>query len=825
MMRTASLKARLYVIVALCIFGLVAFAMANFYTARQGALSLSKVYEAEVVPMVALVDMERALDDIRFRLAGYILDQLPAVGNRNHLKEVEPQIPKAWTGFKEQIKLKTVSEQEARLIARIDGNMHRLAPFLQELNRAYEEDDKQTATRLLEDNWPLDIHAPLLKPISQLVPFQEAAVQQTYERHHRLTQRIISLGLLALGVGVVMLATLVASTANGIVRKLALAVHTANKTAAGDWSGDIDTSGRDEVGQLLRAIAEMRDQVHLREERLENAQNRLATILDNTAEGIIMFDAAGKIVSTNRATERLFGYRAEDLQDKTIAFLIPPDRLDSREGYLEHFMRTEIQRLVGEEGEVFGRRADGSRFPMAIKVRSLILDGQQMYTAMLADISERKAAMERLKYMAERDGLTGLYNRSFFLGELERLVDRARRGKNQGALLYIDLDNFKYVNDALGHAAGDRVLVEVAAALNKRARKSDLIARMGGDEFIVLLYNVDQEQAAAVAESFRKTLEDYQFQHATERVDIGCSIGVGLIDENTRSTNEALAHADVACHFAKREGRNRVHLFNNADAENLTDMSIDMGWSRRIKDAIEHDRLVLAFQAIIHARSEMVAGYEVLVRMLDSNGDLIMPGAFFPAAERFGLAVDIDKWVIVHALAQLAEGRQSDLSLSYSINLAAQTLTRLEVCDLIEERLRFLAIDPAAVTFEVTETSAITDMAAATAFLGRLKEIGCKTALDDFGSGMSSFGYLQTLPIDLVKIDGRFVRKMVQDPIDQAMVKSMNEIAHALGKKTVAEYVEDESILRLLVEFGADYAQGFHIGKPDIHASPSPRTP
>lgn len=553
------------------------------------------------------------------------------------------------------------------------------------------------------------------------------------------------------------------------------------------------------------------------EAKLHSRQQRLETILNNAAEGIIVFDERGVIESFNRAAEKLFGYEEKDVVGQTISLLIPPDLRDRREGYLDHFMRAEIKRLLGHEGEVIGRHKDGAKFHMALKVSAMTIDGKQLYTGLVADISERKAMVEHLKNMAEHDGLTGLYNRGYLQAELERVVERSKRtGGQDCALLYIDLDNFKYVNDTIGHAAGDRVLVEVAAILNKRARKSDLIARLGGDEFAVLLYNTNAAQAAQVADSFREQMSNYVFKEGAERVDIGCSIGVSPINATTKSAGESMSQADIACHLAKRAGRNRIHVFKAADETGLTSMSLDMGWSRRIREAIKQDRFALACQPIINVASGIIDSYEVLIRMLDDNDELIMPSGFLPAAERFGLISDIDKWVIVNAIDTLTEQRKVLPNLRYAINLSGQTLSDSAVADLILAKLHATGLDPLALTFEVTETVAIADMKTAESFLARLQAIGCETALDDFGAGFSSFAYLRDLPVDCVKIDGRFVKNLAKNPVDQAMVKAMNEIAHALGKKTVAEFVENAESLALLEKYGVDYAQGYHLGRPDV---------
>ncbi len=531
-----------------------------------------------------------------------------------------------------------------------------------------------------------------------------------------------------------------------------------------------------ETRDLIEAFDHMHSQVRSRQERLQ-------TILDNTAEGIITIDAQGRIEGYNQAASRLFGWTEREVAGQNISVLVQRDVQAETNSYLNRLLNNELDVLVGQEGGVSGQRKGGAGFPMAIKISGMWLEGKRLYTALVADNSERKAILEHLRAKTEHDDLTGIHNRSYFLAELARVVERARRAHQVSTLLYIDLDNFKYVNDTLGHLAGDRLLIEVSELLRKRARRGDLIARLGGDEFTMLLYDTRAEEAQSIAESFRKALADYRFRQASEQVDVGCSIGVAMINAETHSAEEVLSRADFACHLAKRDGRNRVHIFDVLDEANVTALSLDMGWSRRIKDAIEHNRFVLAGQPIVDTRSRQTSAHEILLRLRDEQGALIMPNGFLPAAERFGLSADIDRWVIVNAIRLLAEQRRESPGLRYSINLSGQTLSEPAVCNLVIHELRRTGLDPAALTFEVTETVAIANMALAETFLARLKEIGCSTALDDFGAGMSSFAYLRELPVDDVKIDGRFVRNLAVNATDRAMVRAMNDIAHALGKK------------------------------------------
>ena len=568
----------------------------------------------------------------------------------------------------------------------------------------------------------------------------------------------------------------------------------------------------EELTVLVQAFRDMQRQVQARE-------SRLASILDNAGEGIITINDLGVVESFNNAAEKIFGFDEEEVIGKNLSLLIPYPPPDNQDDYLRRYVASQDKAQVGSEVVVTGQRKDGNLFPLAIKVTELLLDGRKFFTAIVEDISERKALMDHLRQLAEHDSLTGLYNRQYFLEELERVVDRSvRQGGLDCALLYIDLDNFKFVNDTLGHQAGDRVLVEVAALIGRRSRRGDVIARLGGDEFAVLLFDVDEEQAGAVAENYRERLAEYTFRHEGRLIDVGCSIGIALLAPGVESKEELMSRADIACHSAKRSGRNCVHLYRPDDRQSVEDMSTDMGWARTIKQAIEQDRFDFALQPIVDVRTGAVMKREALLRMLDAEGKIIMPSGFVPPAERFGLISDIDRWVVEHAIDLLR--RRGVRDEHFSINLSAKSIGDPNILIHAMRALEESGVEPTQLTFEITETVAIADLTAAIDLMHQLRDIGCRTALDDFGAGYSSFAYLKDLPVDYVKIDGSFVRNIHEDPVHLAMVKSMNEIAHAMGKKTVAEFVTNGRVLAKLAEIGVDYAQGFHLGAPELAGYP-----
>ena len=564
-----------------------------------------------------------------------------------------------------------------------------------------------------------------------------------------------------------------------------------------------------ETVSLVDSFRRMQGQVQSRQLRLES-------ILDNAAEGIITVDESGIIETFNDAALKLFGYKDDEVDGKSIINVINFPETGPYSDFLD--MCEGLPAGVDEsETIVEVLRRDKSQFPMSIKVNKLEIEGRLLYIAIVEDIGERIAMIEHLREMAEHDSLTGLYNRQYFMTELERVVENVRRGnKRQFALLYIDLDNFKYVNDTLGHVAGDRVLVEVTEMLRQRNRKSDLLVRLGGDEFAILIYDAEKEQVIKAADAHRMLLADYVFKYEGTVVQIGCSIGVTLFGDRPISEEDLLVQADIACHIAKRSGRNRIHVFESDDEKNMTVMSEDMGWARRIKDAIENDRFRLACQPIMELKNGEIYRQEVLLRMTDENDGLILPAGFLPSAERFGLMRAIDTWVVKKSIEILGLQLKKNPRLHFSINLSAESVGDKKLLEIITNSLMRNEVPPTAVTFEITETVAIANLDAAVDFLNQLRNHGCQTALDDFGVGYSSFAYLKDLPVDFVKIDGSFVRDIHRDKLQLAMVRSMNDIAHAMGKYTVAEFVDNAEIVKILKEMDVDFIQGYHIGVPSL---------
>ncbi|MEJ2142178.1 MAG: EAL domain-containing protein [Gammaproteobacteria bacterium] len=689
--------------------------------------------------------------------------------------------------------------------------------------REYEKHFKKAEQIYLSDEWRADypflndIIQPTFEKAHDLVTQYEkqleVSVGQTIQNSYQVAEKITSLLWL---VGAIVLFVLFVAYVmfEYLLRKpIEQVAHALDAEAKGEAFSPLMQSKTRETSMLIDAFKNMQEQVHSR-------QMRLTSILENAAEGIITIDKDGVIETFNSAAEKLFGYDDSEIIGKNISVLIPEVHRDDHDTLFKNAINKTSAQNFQMELEVSALNKAGKTIPVSIKLSDLMVEGRRLFTAIVGDISERKAMIENLRELAEHDSLTGLYNRFYFMEELERVVERTQRDHlKQDSLLYIDLDNFKYVNDTLGHLAGDCLLVEVTELLTSRTRKSDLLARIGGDEFAILLYEVDRETAQSVAEQYRALLQDYVFKYEGKVVDVGCSIGIAMLEDDVLNKDDVLSRADFSCHIAKLEGRNKVHLYTEKDKEQINILSDDIGWTRRIKSSLENNQFIIAKQPIVDASLQGTNKYEVLLRMVDINNNLIMPSGFLQPAERFGLMVDIDKWVIRHALSMMKEEAKQTPDIEYSINLSAQSFESSELVNVITEEINKYKLNPAAITFEITETVAMADIGLAVKFLTTLRALGCKTALDDFGVGYSSFAYLKDLPVDYVKIDGSFVRDVENNPLNKTILKSISDVAQAMDKKTIAEFVESKETVRILELIGVDYVQGLYIGKPEIPTS------
>jgi diguanylate cyclase (GGDEF)-like protein/PAS domain S-box-containing protein len=556
---------------------------------------------------------------------------------------------------------------------------------------------------------------------------------------------------------------------------------------------------------LIAAFNSMKEQV-------DSRQLRLQSILQNTVEGIVITNAHGVIETFNPAAEILFSRPVQEVSGKSVSIL-RDDACDiSEEEWMSLWTK---QPGNGQEITEVRMCNDTEERYLSIKTSRMIHRSKIYYISLVSDITDHKALTNRLQNLADMDSLTGLHNRRYFTEELERLINRSsRKDASDSALLFIDLDNFKLVNDTYGHNAGDSVLIEVSSILKGIVRKGDLLARLGGDEFAVILYGINEKLAIDVACKYQSMIADFTFYEQGKVMDVGCTIGVSMLDDSVKSKDDFITRADFACQMAKQMGRNRVHVYSQDDSRDKEQMRGQMGMAQTIKEAIRHDGFRLVLQPIKTADANSTFCYEVLIRMLGENQQLVMPFGFLPSAERFNLMKDIDIWVIRNAIHLLSEYLRAGQHIRFSINLSAQSIGDFSIIQKTEEALEEYNVSPANLVFEITESNAISHMKKATQFLQYLRDLGCKTALDDFGAGYSSYAYLKDLPADFVKIDGAFVKNMDHNDLNLAMVKSMNEIAHIMGKQTIAEFVDNAAVLSLLQEIGVDYVQGYYLGKP-----------
>jgi diguanylate cyclase (GGDEF)-like protein/PAS domain S-box-containing protein len=553
------------------------------------------------------------------------------------------------------------------------------------------------------------------------------------------------------------------------------------------------------------------------EKRLREAETRYRDLVESAHDMVWTLDTDGRFTYLNPASSEIYGYAPDEMRGHYLYEFRSP-------GHPPHDREAIGQLIRGKDSVQFESvHLDNEGRPHFLEFSARSHKDPAGFVLRISgttrDMTEQKAFQHQLSYNAEHDPMTGMFNRNYFQEELERTVARIARNGLTCALFYIDLDQFKYINDTLGHASGDRLLVDIGALLSTHVREGDLIARFGGDEFTLLLYNIDRNDVLRAAENFRMLCDNYTFTEHDKSWNVSASIGIAMIDRHAHSADEILSHADLACNIAKQQGRNRINLYDPADLDKA-DMAADMSWATQVRAMLEHDRFQLAFQPIVATEDSAVLDYEVLVRMVCDDGQIILPGGFMPAAERFGLIHSVDRWIVRRAIEQLQTLHLQGQCTNFSINLSGKAFEDDTLLPLIRDLLDSTGLEASCVTFEITETAAIANLAAAEEFISALKDIGCQFALDDFGSGFSSFAYLKHLPVDKLKIDGAFVKGMAHSSVDQAMVESMNQVAHALGKETVAECVENEETLQILKEMGVDRAQGNFIGRPDTLPGP-----
>lgn len=583
------------------------------------------------------------------------------------------------------------------------------------------------------------------------------------------------------------------------------------RVSRGELDGDLLTC-------LIRDITE-RKRI---EEQLSREKMLAQVTLESIGDGVITTGADGLVRYLNPVAEQLTGWRAQEALGEPLSRVyqlfdeVSGTMLDDPVQALLRRWRPDPRRRPGRA--LLLRKADGGEVAVQDAVAPIRdAEGCAMGAVLtFRDVSETRQLANKLSHQAAHDALTGLFNRTEFERLLAVLIGQARTEQREHVLCYMDLDQFKIVNDTCGHAAGDELLRQLARLLEGRVRDSDALARLGGDEFGLILVGCPLNEALQVAEDLRALVADFRFSWEGKSFAVGVSIGLVALGPHSESLSALLSAADSACYAAKDAGRNRIHLYQDDDEE-LIERRGEMRWAGRIRQALDEDLFRLYVQPIMAVgRREQRRSFEVLLRMLGDVGEVVPPGAFMPAAERYDLAPAVDRWVVGNFLAWMGDlhRQQPALTGNYSINLSAASIGDDSFLQFVLDAIERHEVPTERLCFEITETTAIANLSRALTFMQRLKAIGCVFALDDFGSGLSSFAYLKTLPVDYLKIDGVFVKDVATDPIARAMVTAINAIGHEMGLKTVAEFVENQSILEQLEALGVDYAQGYHLGQP-----------
>jgi len=563
------------------------------------------------------------------------------------------------------------------------------------------------------------------------------------------------------------------------------------------------------------------------EDAVFRQKERLSVTLASIGDGVVTTDLDGLVEYLNPKAEELTGWDLASAEGNPLSAIM--NMVDENKG--EHIELSVIDWM--EEGKLveFMEPAmlvhkDNNKQVAIELTAASIHDSLGMCVGavmVFRDVTKIRSLTKQLAHQATHDALTGLPNRVEFENRVEQALRTAQSGKKKHAIFYIDLDQFKAVNDTAGHHAGDKLLQQLAQLMQDLLRSSDTLARLGGDEFGVLLPGCPLPMAEEIAEKLRAAVEEYRLVWEGDAFRVGLSIGVVPMQEETSNLTEILQSADSACYVAKERGRNCVHVFRPADIE-VAEHRDKMQWMQRIQNALDNDLFLLHFQPIIETSGKKIrAGLhgEILVRMIDADTrDIIMPSSFIPTAERYHLMPKIDKWVIKNSLEAISKNETAGVSLDLcSINLSGQSMGDMAMVDFILEQIKISGVSPHKLCFEITESAVISNLEYARQFIIKLKDIGCSFALDDFGSGLSSFDYLKNLPVDYVKLDGSLIRDVATNKVSQAMVHAINYVSHVMNMKSIAEYVEDDAILHQLQRISIDYVQGYEIGRPGLFDS------
>ena len=557
-----------------------------------------------------------------------------------------------------------------------------------------------------------------------------------------------------------------------------------------------------------KQFAEKVTLLELSKQKFQNLSDAHTKLLENLSSVVLELDTTGRIKFVNKAWEALTGYSIEDSLNLPLVEFIEFDELGSQR-FNHQLNGILMQSVTSTTAELKIKTVKNNSVWVEIRLHQLYMDGfVQGITATLDNIDDRKQAEEKLQHLALHDTLTGLYNRYYFDNELSRLTLLASRGKETHSLLYIDLDHFKVINDTEGHQMGDLVLKEVAQILTLRLRQSDILCRVGGDEFIILLAETKLQNAINIGESICQQIAAAHFQFGNTTYKISASIGVSEID-GVSTPAEYLRQADIALYVAKKKGRNRTHSYETDDVDSTKQLD-NMKWVQKLQQAVIDDQLVMHFQPVWDYKNDCVGYFEALVR-LQINDSITYPNEFIPALERAEDVSFLDHQVINKTIKLIKENPGLH---KVAINLSGQAFSDERLLPLIKEKLSFYQVSGERIIFELTESASLTNVSGTRRMIEQLSLIGCQFSIDDFGTGFSTFSYLKELPAHSVKIDGSFVKDMISSDIDRTLVTAIANVAKVLKKHSVAEFVETKEIFNHLDDIGVTYAQGYYISKP-----------
>jgi diguanylate cyclase (GGDEF)-like protein/PAS domain S-box-containing protein len=704
------------------------------------------------------------------------------------------------------------------------------AGFQEVLDGLRARNDADTANLVASTNIA-DVTRAYLQRLSTITLAEQSRLLDAEQQDRAAQRRAEEASIIIIGVWTLLMVAGVLAAYRWVIRPIRQIGNAARAIAAGDVAMRAPERGAYELEHLGVDVNRMADALIRRSaeingylsknlesrtaelERshvaLEKSERRFRSLVQNASDIVTVVDAQGTLCYVSPSVERVLGLGPERYEGENLMTLVHPEDA----ARVDDLFRQSLAHAGNHPAIEFRiRHADGTWHYLEATPTNLLDDPVVRGVVHNSrDITDRKRFESRLVDMATTDGLTGLRNGRSLRDELNAAIERALAANARGAVVFVDLDQFKDVNDTLGHAAGDGLLVELADLLRSELRDDDVIGRLGGDEFGIVMPDIEPHEARLAATRLLAAIRHRLFRAGDQNLSVTASIGIAIFPDQGYSVDELLAGADLAMYRSKRNGRNRVSTFSPGMASPAGDR---LSWQQRLRDAIDRDRLLFYAQPIVDLHRGEVRQFELLLRLKTEGGTVMLPGAFLSGTESTGLLHEVDRWVARQAIRVIAASRDRGEHLCVAANLSAKAFSDPELLAMIRTELETSGIDGSCLTFEVTEDAGITEIDQAHAFVEELRSLGCRFALDDFGVGFSSLSRLKQLPVDSVKIDGSFVRDLPRSAVDQAFVRAIVALAASLGKTTVAEFVEDAETLELIRSYGVDYAQGFYLGKP-----------